>query len=422
MKRKISLFLCLTAVLSILLTGCDVLNSLLEGDDGGGPRAPSVSLDSIPEFDGSTPYVIINENIPFFTDERTDSSYESFSELDELGRCGTALACIGVDLMPTEDREPIGHVTPSGWQSVKYDVVPGKNLYNRCHLIGFQLTGENDNEKNLITGTRDMNNEGMLPFENMIADYVKETENHVLYRVTPIYEGTELVARGVLMEAKSVEDDDICLCVYFYNAQPGVTINYKTGESRLADDPLGDLINDNHEGLDILPSAIPDSVRAIYEETEDGLFSGCLITVTVRGYASNITLAVDIGEGGKVISVAVISEAETHGKGKLDSFISGFSGKDGESVDSVLLVSGATATSEAVRGGVKDALTAFECYTDALENGKVFVINVSSEKFHLENCRWAESISDENKLVYIGYAPDLIEDGYSPCGTCKPAN
>ena len=187
MKRKVSLFLCLITALSVFLTSCDILSSLLDGAGEGGPKAPSVSLDSIPAYDGSTPYVIINENIPFFTDEKTDSSYEQFSELDELGRCGTALACIGVDLMPTEDREDIGHVSPSGWHSVRYDVVPGKNLYNRCHLIGFQLTGENDNEKNLITGTRDMNNEGMLPFENMVADYVKETKNHVLYRVTPIY-------------------------------------------------------------------------------------------------------------------------------------------------------------------------------------------------------------------------------------------
>lgn len=422
MKRKVSLFLCLITALSVFLTGCDILSSLLDGAGEGGPKAPSVSLDSIPAYDGSTPYVIINENIPFFTDEKTDSSYEQFSELDELGRCGTALACIGVDLMPTEDREDIGHVSPSGWHSVRYDVVPGKNLYNRCHLIGFQLTGENDNEKNLITGTRDMNNEGMLPFENMIADYIKETENHVLYRVTPIYEGTELVARGVLMEAKSVEDDEICLCVYFYNAQPGVTIDYKTGESRLADDPLGELINENHDGLDILPAAIPDSVGAIYEETVGGEFSGCLITVTVRGYAAGITLAVDIGEDGKVISVEVISEAETHGKGELTSFINGFSGVDGESIDGVELVSGATLTSTAIRDGVEDALVAFECYTDALENGVVYVVNVSSEKFHKESCTWAQSMSEDNRLVYIGYAADLLEEGYTPCGTCKPAN
>jgi DNA-entry nuclease len=236
MKRKISLFLCIIAAISILFTSCSFegLQSLLNPDDG---AAPSVSLDTIPDFDGSTPYVLINENVPFFTDEKTDSTYETFSELDSLGRCGVAISCIGTDLMPTEDRGSIGHVKPSGWHSVKYDIVDGKYLYNRCHLIGFQLTGENDNEKNLITGTRYMNVEGMLPFENMVADYVKETGNHVLYRVTPIYDGYNLVANGVLIEAKSVEDDEISFCVYVYNEQPGIVIDFKTGESRLSTDP-----------------------------------------------------------------------------------------------------------------------------------------------------------------------------------------
>lgn len=236
MKRKISLLLCLITAISILFTSCsiDELKSLIFPDDAG---APSVSLESIPDFDGSTPYVIINENVPFFTDEKTDSTYETFSELDSLGRCGVAISCIGKDLMPTEERGSIGHVKPSGWHSVKYDIVDGKYLYNRCHLIGFQLTGENDNEKNLITGTRYMNVDGMLPFEDMVADYVKETNNHVLYRITPIYDGYNLVASGVLMEAKSIEDDEICFCVYVYNEQPGIVIDFRTGESRLSTDP-----------------------------------------------------------------------------------------------------------------------------------------------------------------------------------------
>ena len=236
MKRRISLFLCLVTVISILLTGCSLedLKSLFSPNE---PSAPSVSLDTIPKFDGSTPYVIINENVPFFTDEKTDSTYEAFSELDSLGRCGVAISCIGKELMPTEERGPIGHVKPSGWHSVKYDIVDGKYLYNRCHLIGFQLTGENDNEKNLITGTRYMNFDGMLPFENMVADYVKETNNHVLYRVTPIYERYNLVASGVLIEAKSIEDDEIEFCVYVYNEQPGIVIDFATGNSRLSTDP-----------------------------------------------------------------------------------------------------------------------------------------------------------------------------------------
>ena len=180
---------------------------------------------------------MINNNVPYFKEsDFSEESFEQYSELDELGRCGTAFANVGIDLMPTEGRGNIGQVKPSGWQSVKYDFVDGKYLYNRCHLIGFQLTAENANKKNLITGTRFMNVDGMLPFENMTADYVKETKNHVLYRVTPVFEGDNLVASGVLMEAQSVEDqgEAIQFNVFVYNVQPGVEIDYATGNSTLA--------------------------------------------------------------------------------------------------------------------------------------------------------------------------------------------
>ena len=179
-------------------------------------------------------YVVICENQPDFSDDEiTNESFESYSDMDELQRCGIAFACIGQDIMPTEERGKIGQIKPSGWQTVKYDFVDGKYLYNRCHLIGFQLAGENANEKNLITGTRYMNTEGMLPFENKVADYVKNTDNHVMYRVTPIFENNNLVARGVQMEAYSVEDqgDGVCFNVFCYNAQPGVEIDYATGDS-----------------------------------------------------------------------------------------------------------------------------------------------------------------------------------------------
>ena len=177
---------------------------------------------------------IVNGNIPYFTaSDLTSESFEYYSDLDNLGRCGTAYASVGTDLMPTEKRGSISKVKPSGWQISKYDFVDGKYLYNRCHLIGYQLTAENANEKNLITGTRYLNVDGMLPFENLVADYVKETDNHVLYRVTPVFEGDNLVASGVLMEAESVEDegDGVEYCVYVYNVQPGVMINYATGEN-----------------------------------------------------------------------------------------------------------------------------------------------------------------------------------------------
>ena len=190
-------------------------------------------LASVPAYSGQ-PYAIVNDNKPYFTDaDLTAVSFETYSDLDSLGRCGVAYASVGKDLMPTEERGSIGQVKPSGWHTIKYDNVDGKYLYNRCHLIGYQLTAENANEKNLITGTRYLNVQGMLPFENMAADYVKETGNHVLYRVTPVFEGSNLVASGVLMEAESVEDkgEGILYCVYVYNVQPGININYAMGDS-----------------------------------------------------------------------------------------------------------------------------------------------------------------------------------------------
>ncbi len=190
-------------------------------------------LAGIPAYSES-PYAVVNDNVPYFTDEEmTSTSFESFSDLDALGRCGAATASLGQDLMPTEERGDISSVHPSGWHSTNYDIVSGESLYNRCHLLAYELTGENANEKNLITGTRYFNVDGMLPFENMVADYIKETGNHVMYRVTPVFEGDNLVASGVLMEAKSVEDqgEGILYCVYCYNVQPGITIDYATGDS-----------------------------------------------------------------------------------------------------------------------------------------------------------------------------------------------
>ena len=202
----------------------------------------TVTMDTLPDYDGS-PYVELNGGQPSFSEEQKTMtlSYETYAPLDLLGRCGTAEACIGQDLMPTEERGAIGMVKPSGWHTVRYDdVVDGKYLYNRCHLIGYQLAGENANERNLLTGTRYLNVVGMLPFEDQVADYVQETGNHVLYRVTPVFQGVELVARGVQMEAWSVEDGGagVCFNVYCYNVQPGVEIDYATGESRLAEENI----------------------------------------------------------------------------------------------------------------------------------------------------------------------------------------
>ena len=198
--------------------------------------ASAFNTADVPAYSGK-PYTAVNNNEPYFTsDDLTTEAFENYSELDSLGRCGVAYANVCLETMPTEKRGSISEVKPTGWHSVKYDNVDGKSLYNRCHLIGYQLTAENANQQNLITGTRYLNVDGMLPFENMVADYVKETDNHVLYRVTPIFTGDNLVADGVLMEGYSVEDegDGICFCVYAYNVQPGITIDYATGDSWLS--------------------------------------------------------------------------------------------------------------------------------------------------------------------------------------------
>ena len=191
-------------------------------------------ISDIDKFTGYN-YIELNGNIPVFEEIDTSKSFEEYSELDSLGRAGSAFANIGVDLMPTEKRGSIGMIKPSGWHTIKYDIVDGKYLYNRCHLIGYQLTGENANEKNLITCTRQMNTKGMLDFENKVADYIKSTSNHVLYRVTPVYKDDNLLATGVIIEAKSVEDngEGILFNVFVYNIQNGIEIDYKTGESSL---------------------------------------------------------------------------------------------------------------------------------------------------------------------------------------------
>ena len=289
MKKKMISGMLLLALLLTLAVGCAA--EVMKG--------PSVTLENIPEYSGAA-YVAVNDNEPYFTQEEiTDQAFETYSDLDALGRCGVTCASVGLELMPTEERGDIGSVKPTGWHTVKYDCVDGKYLYNRCHLIGYQLTGENANERNLITGTRYLNIEGMLPFENMVADYVEETENHVMYRVTPIYDGDNLVAGGVLMEGYSVEDEGagICFCVYAYNVQPGVEIDYATGESWLA------------------------------------------------------------GEG-------------------------------------------------STSGSESDEVT--------------YILNTSSKKFHDPSCSGAEDIKESNKEVFTGSREELIAQGYSPCGRCKP--
>ncbi len=225
MKKKLPILL-----IALLVTVCGYF---LKPDTPKNAVSQNEWFETVEEYSGS-PYVEINGNVPFFTEEEiTDESFETYGEMDSLERCTVCVASIGRDLMPTEERGAIGYIKPSGWQNEKYDFVDGKYVYNRCHLIGFQLTGENDTRENLITGTRYLNVEGMLPFENEVAGYIKDTGNHVMYRVTPVFEGDNLLCSGVLMEAMSVEDDGkgVCFNVYCYNVQPGVIIDYATGEN-----------------------------------------------------------------------------------------------------------------------------------------------------------------------------------------------
>lgn len=296
MYNKIKQFLIIMFSVLFIFSGCKQSE----------PTPYYASIDEIPEYSG-TPYIEINDNEPEFSGkEITNKSFEKYSKLDRLGRCGVAVASVGKDIMPTEKRSSISQIKPSGWQSVRYDFVDGKSLYNRCHLIGYQLTGENANEKNLITGTRYMNVDGMLPFEEMVADYVKETDNHVMYRVTPVFQGNETVVRGVQMEGYSVEDEGegISFNVYCYNVQPQVTIDYATGNSKL----------DNNDSL-----------------------------------AKNST--------------------ETQ---------------------------------------------------QTKNNTIVYILNMNTQKFHLPDCNSVSNIHKENRGEYKGTRAELIEQGYEPCGVCKP--
>ena len=283
-RKSICVVLSLLLACSITLFGCSRKET----------KITALSIADIPPYAGD-PYVVINNNEPNFTKSDKKFSGEMYSQLDHLGRCGYAMALVGESTMPMEERGQIGQIKPSGWQTVKYDFVDGKYLYNRCHLIGYQLTGENANQKNLITGTRYMNVQGMLPFENMVADYVKETGNHVLYRVTPIYDGKNLLASGVEMEAYSLEDDGegILFHVFVYNVQPGVEINYATGESK----------------------------------ADESQFTGEI---------------------------------------------------------------------------------------------KTYILNKNSKKFHETNCKSVSKINEENKEEYKGTRDAIVNQGYTPCGECKP--
>ncbi len=307
--KRLSALLALLLALCLCFTGCDLSNLLGDTGDGGtsqgGGTPPNVSLDAIPAFSGKA-FVAVNGNVPFFTeDEIKSESYEYYSDLDNLGRCGVVHACLGLDTMPpkNDERGEIGHVTPSGWVQGQYDkeLVDGRWLYNRSHLIGWQLSDEDDNEKNLITGTRYFNVEGMLPFENMVAAHLREDGGHVMYRVTPIYEGNNLLASGVLMEAYSVEDngEGVTFCVYIYNVQPGIIIDYATGANclddgyskpegvvpetpDLSDDEVGSYVLNTSSKLIHKPTCSSVGKMAAHNKQE---YTGTLTDILAQNYA-----------------------------------------------------------------------------------------------------------------------------------------
>lgn len=344
----------------IVLAGPVVFPLTAEEEESRYP--PGFDPSAIPPYE-DLPYYIVNDNQPFIT-ERTETSFESYSPLDRLGRCGMAYACVGPETVPTEKRGSIGMIKPSGWHTVKYDFIGGKYLYNRCHLIAYRLSGENANPENLITGTHYLNQE-MEPVENEVGEYIEETGHHVMYRVTPVFEGDNLVASGVLMEGQSVEDDEIVFCIYMYNFQPGVIIDYAGGDSQV--DPDTDRA---------VPTPGPEEDKA---ETASGPGS----TAAAAGEAET---APDNGETAaqgeeQTIDLEVWDTQEDSGSRYADTDSGGSSGETAE---------------------------------------QEYVLNRNTRKFHRPECPSVKHIKEKNRGTFTGSRDELIGQGYEPCQNCNP--
>lgn len=376
MKKK-NVFICLLMALS-LVCNLSVLSASAT------VQKDKITLNNLPAYSGEA-YVELNDNVPSFSKkDMTSKAFEKYSELDDLGRCGVAYANVCRETMPTEERGNIGMIKPSGWQTVKYDNVDGKYLYNRCHLIGYQLTAENANEKNLITGTRYLNIEGMLPFENMVADYIDETENHVLYRVTPIFKDDNLLASGVQMEAYSVEDKGkgVSFNVYCYNVQPGIEINYSDGTSRLADGTIASItLNYSKYALTVgqsktlVASTSPESAAK-----------------NVTWYSSDSKVAT-VNKNGKVTAV-----------------------KAGTVTITAKTSNGLKATCKVTVKAKLDTTV-----TNSTSAGNVtYVLNTNTKKFHLPNCSSVRDMKDKNKKEVSCSRDEVIDMGYVPCKRCEP--
>ena len=374
MRRSKSIFLCLLMTLSL------VWNISVPAS----AETKKITLSNLPAYSGEA-FVELNDNVPSFKkSEMTTKAFEKYSRLDKLGRCGAAFANVCKETMPTEERGDIGKIKPSGWQTVKYDNIDGKYLYNRCHLIGYQLTAENANEKNLITGTRYLNVEGMLPFENMVDDYVEKTDNHVLYRVTPIFKGDNLVASGVQMEAYSVEDKGkgVCFNVYCYNVQPGITIDYKDGSSALSDGTIASIrLNYTKYALEVGQS-----------KTFAAITSPESAAKSVKWYSSNNKIAT-VSSSGKVTALKV----------------------------GTVTITAKTANGLKAACKVTVKAKAEPKVTNNASSDKVtYVLNTNTKKFHYPSCSSVGQMKDENKKVVTCSHDEVIKMGYDPCKRCDP--
>ena len=376
MKKK-SVFLCLLLALS-LVCNLPVMPA------SAALQKEKITLNNLPAYSEKA-YVELNDNVPSFSKkDMTSKAFEKYSELDDLGRCGVAYANVCRETMPTEERGNIGMIKPSGWHTVKYDNVDGKYLYNRCHLIGYQLTAENANEKNLITGTRYLNIEGMLPFENMVADYIDETNNHVLYRVTPIFKDDNLLASGVQMEAYSVEDKGkgVSFNVYCYNVQPGITIDYTNGDSKLSDGTIASItLNYTQYALEVGQSKTLVAVTSPESAVK-----------SVTWYSSNNKIAT-VSKNGKVTAVkagtVTITAKTTNGLKAICKV-------------TVKEKSDTTVTNSAVNGNI------------------TYVLNTNTKKFHLPSCSSVKDMKDKNKQEVTCSRDEVIDMGYVPCKRCNP--
>lgn len=376
MKKK-NVFLCL------LLALCLVCN-LSVMPASAALQKEKITLNNLPVYSGEA-YVELNDNVPSFSKkDMTTKAFEKYSELDDLGRCGAAYANVCKETMPTEERGNIGMIKPSGWHTVKYDNVDGKYLYNRCHLIGYQLTAENANEKNLITGTRYLNIEGMLPLENMVADYIDETDNHVLYRVTPIFKGDNLLASGVQIEAYSVEDKGkgVSFNVYCYNVQPGITIDYTNGDSKLSDGTIASItLNYTKYALEVGQSKTLVAVTSPESAVKSATW-----------YSSNNKIAT-VSKNGKVTAVKAGTVTIT------------------------------AKTSNGLKATCK--VTVKEKYDTTVINGSAngnitYVLNTNTKKFHLPSCSSVKDMKDKNKQEVTCSRDEVIDMGYVPCKRCNP--